>query len=669
MAKKTLLLSTATAAITAAAGGINMPLHLQNENKASSQRPRRQRTRSNSSRRTSSFRSSSQQYQQRILTSEQTRQSQNNSTKEEEESNDFLQITLELGALLPQTSRESTLDLPLAPRIINGIPAPSDRYPYAASLIHDEKHVCGGTLIAPDVILTAGHCSGFFNLVQIGGRSNDGDDDDSGSTTTNNSNNYDVLLVESHAVHPDYGNVIQSDFALAKLYGRSYKPVISLNTDNANTPVNDEYLTVMGYGVTVEGIPSTQSNVLREVDVQYMSNTECDASSGYYGGDYVTYEGYIEENMMCCHSLNRDACQGDSGGPIVRKGMDNTADLQVGIVSWGLGCAMDTFPGVYSRISAEYDWIRENVCQLSKYPPASFGCITTLEAASLDEKEEITLVMELDGRGQDTSWILEADGGSNNDSFYIQGTSYVPFGTYDDDGENNDGVAVEYLKVTPNQSYRWTVMDRMGGGSSRSSSKFRMCRGTVSAEECLGNNNSSNSNNDDDENNSEQSLVICGANGLPSSTRSIACEVEAQTPAPTPIQIELPVPVPVPVLGGRLPTFAPFFVPLFFETRQPLNRQDGDEMSSPAPTVPLMKTLLPTLVTLESDDDDDAIKTLADETVKTAVENEDTRESSIVTANANAESNSSSSLRQASSIRCALIVYVTVVAVFVVSCV
>eukprot|EP00956_Cyclotella_meneghiniana_P029360 scaffold70774_cov22-Cyclotella_meneghiniana.AAC.1 len=45
-----------------------------------------------------------------------------------------------------------------------------------------------------------------------------------------------------------------------------------------------------------------------------------------------------------------------------------------------------------------------------------------------------------------------ADDGSNNDSFYIQGTSYLSFGTYDD-SKNNNGVAVEYLKVTPNQSY------------------------------------------------------------------------------------------------------------------------------------------------------------------------------------------------------------------------
>ena len=132
-------------------------------------------------------------------------------------------------------------------------------------------------------------------------------------------------------------------------------------------------------------------------------------------------------------------------------------------------------------------------------------------------------------------------------------------------------------------------------------------------------------------NNSEQSLIICRANSLPSSTRSITCEVEAQTPAPTPIQIELPALVPVPViLGGILPTFAPFFVPsLFFETRQQLNRQDWDEISSPMPSPPLLKTLLPTSVMLESDDDVIAAATTASNTqadVKTAFEDEDTRE-------------------------------------------
>lgn len=159
------------------------------------------------------------------------------------------------------------------------------------------------------------------------------------------SEGYDTLLVEEHYPHPNYGNIIQSDFALAKLYGRSDKPLVALNIDT-ETPVDDEYLTVMGWGVTVEGVSSTQSDVLREVDVQYMSNAECDASSGSYNGDFVTYDGYIEGNMMCAWSENKDACQGDSGGPLIKKGSDGETDVQVGVVSWGLGCAMATFPGV-----------------------------------------------------------------------------------------------------------------------------------------------------------------------------------------------------------------------------------------------------------------------------------------------------------------------------------
>lgn len=412
-----------------------------------------------------------------------------------------------------------------------------------------ERHICGGTLIAPDVILTAGHCSEFFAEVHI---------DADGS-------NGDYLLVESHHPHPNYGNVIESDLALAKLFGRSEKPFVALN-EGVDVPEDDEYLTVMGWGVTVEGVASTQSDVLREVEVQYMSNAECDASSGYYGGDFVTYDGYIEKNMMCAWSNKKDACQGDSGGPLIRKGSDEGEDVQVGVVSWGLGCAMDTFPGVYSRISAEYDWIRSTVCQISKYPPSSFGCVTTSEAVGMGEKEQVTLVIELGAKGQDTSWILEANDRGN----FIEGTSYAPFGTYDSDNE----LAVESLQVAPNQSYRLTVMDRSGGGSSRSSSVFRLCYGDVSPDDCLTN----------------LDAIICGGNGLLSSTRSVDCLVEARTPAPTPVVLGLPVPASVPT--QRLPTFAPFFVPLFFdETRQPLNRDN--ETPAPSPSLTTLASILP----------------------------------------------------------------------------
>mmetsp|Transcript_29935 Transcript_29935/g.64122 ORF Transcript_29935/g.64122 Transcript_29935/m.64122 type:complete len:109 (+) Transcript_29935:922-1248(+) len=71
--------------------------------------------------------------------------------------------------------------------------------------------------------------------------------------------------------------------------------------------------------------------------------------------------------------LMQDACYGDSGGPLVIPGNDATEDVQIGVVSWGIGCSGD-YPGVFSRVSTAYDWIREQVCKESIDPPASFSC-------------------------------------------------------------------------------------------------------------------------------------------------------------------------------------------------------------------------------------------------------------------------------------------------------
>jgi len=109
-----------------------------------------------------------------------------------------------------------------------------------------------------------------------------------------------------------------------------------------------------------------------EVDVNVITNEECEKSDG----DFGSYEDQITSNMLCAREEGggEDSCQGDSGGPLVIRGAKASEDVQVGVVSWGIGCASKDYPGVYARISAQFEWIKSEVCKGSKNPPSSFGC-------------------------------------------------------------------------------------------------------------------------------------------------------------------------------------------------------------------------------------------------------------------------------------------------------
>jgi secreted trypsin-like serine protease len=58
-----------------------------------------------------------------------------------------------------------------------------------------------------------------------------------------------------------------------------------------------------------------------------------------------------------------------SGGPLIIPGASASEDIQVGVVSWGTGCALDGSPTVYSRVSNEFNWIKKHVCEESSSPP------------------------------------------------------------------------------------------------------------------------------------------------------------------------------------------------------------------------------------------------------------------------------------------------------------
>ena len=148
----------------------------------------------------------------------------------------------------------------------------------------------------------------------------------------------------------------------------------SVELSNEILETNSSQLTVIGWGdITASDSDFEMSNELMEVDINLITNEECERSSGTIDGIEMNYHGMITESMMCTMDFGEDSCQGDSGGPLVFKSGQG-ADVQVGVVSWGYGCAHEDFPGVYSRVSSAYDWIRELTCRRSVSPPADFGC-------------------------------------------------------------------------------------------------------------------------------------------------------------------------------------------------------------------------------------------------------------------------------------------------------
>ncbi|MEU2169447.1 serine protease [Micromonospora chersina] len=129
------------------------------------------------------------------------------------------------------------------------------------------------------------------------------------------------------------------DWALIRLA----TPVTSLSTLKiANTTAYDNgTFTVAGWGAATEG--GGQQRYLLKATVPFVSDATCSAN---YGGDIIPAEeicaGYAGGGV--------DTCQGDSGGPMFRRDASN-AWIQVGIVSWGNGCARPNYPGVYTQVS------------------------------------------------------------------------------------------------------------------------------------------------------------------------------------------------------------------------------------------------------------------------------------------------------------------------------
>ncbi|MFF9317738.1 S1 family peptidase [Streptomyces sp. NPDC014735] len=210
--------------------------------------------------------------------------------------------------------------------VVGGTRAAQGEFPFMVRL----SMGCGGALYAKDIVLTAAHCV-----------------DGSGNNTSITATAGVVDLQSSSAVKVKSTKVLQApgyngtgkDWALIKLAKPIDQPTLKIAT---STAYNNGTFTIAGWGAPSEG--GSQQRYLLKATVPFVSDAECQAA---YNGDLVPGEeicaGLIDTGGV-------DTCQGDSGGPMFRKD-DSGSWIQVGIVSWGQGCARPGYPGVYTEVS------------------------------------------------------------------------------------------------------------------------------------------------------------------------------------------------------------------------------------------------------------------------------------------------------------------------------
>ncbi|KAI8036325.1 trypsin alpha-3 isoform X1 [Drosophila gunungcola] len=229
------------------------------------------------------------------------------------------------------------------PHIVGGDQADISDFPYQVSVRLETYmllHICGGSIYAPKVVITAAHCikGRYASYIRIvAGQNSIADLEEQGVKVSK-------LIPHAGYNKKTYVNDIGLIITREAL---EYSALVQPIAVAVDAPPSGAHAVVSGWGKRTEEDEALPA-LLRAVELEIVERNTC-------GAQYLTKEYTITDEMLCAGYLEggKDTCNGDSGGPLTVDG------VLVGIVSWGVGCGREGFPGVYTSVNSHTAWIEE----------------------------------------------------------------------------------------------------------------------------------------------------------------------------------------------------------------------------------------------------------------------------------------------------------------------